>query len=157
MTRATLTIALALCGILLVLPADLANAGSKKPADPIADLRTAIQNDVADPARAELMSKAVDDLAKVLTDVVSLKAQQRDALLPLLRDYDVPRDAVEAKLAEFAVQKAELTRRLLDAHVAFKAAATPAEWKKLQKLEDAALQSAVQLALSQQPESPKEK
>jgi hypothetical protein len=157
MTRATLTITLVLYGIVMVLPTDLANAVSKQPADPIADLRTAIQKDVAEPARAEAMSKAVDDLAKAIADVATLKARQRDALTPLLLDYGVTRDVVEAKLAELAVQKAELTRRLLDAHVAFKAAATPAEWKKLQKLEEAALQSAVQKALSQQPATPKEK
>lgn len=155
MTRTSVTLAAVVCGVLLALPVEQASAGSKKPADPIAELRTAIEKDVADPARSAAMSSAVDELGRTIEEVVALKARQRETIMPLLLDYGATRESVEAKLAELAGEKAALAKRLLDAHVAFKAAATPAEWKKLQKLEDAALQSAVQKALTSPAESPK--
>lgn len=143
--------ALAFCGLALVLSATLASASSKK-TDPIADLRAAIGKNVADPERATRMSAAVDDMERLIQEAVAFAGKLNAELTPMLKDYGATREAIEAKFGELNAERAVLAERMFEAHLAFKAAATPAEWKKLRKVEERALVEA--LAKSLQGEEP---
>ncbi len=143
---------LAVCCFALVLPATLAVASSKKKTDPIADLRAAIVKNVADPDRAARMSSAVDDMERLIQEAVAFAGKLNVELSPMLKDYGATREVIEAKFAELNVERAVLAEKMFEAHLAFKAAATAAEWKKLRKVEERALVEA--LAKSLQGEEP---
>jgi hypothetical protein len=125
----------ALAGAALLLGVALSCATSKEAPDPAAKLRAGIGEIGADPARTSAMLAAVDEVEAAAGQLRQLVAGERAELLPLLRDHDSPRATVEASLAAYTTHREVLTRRLLAAHVALKAKATAAEWKKLRKLE----------------------
>jgi hypothetical protein len=141
--------------VALLLPATLAVAGSKKKTDPVADLRAAVANEVADPDRAARMTAAIDDLAAQIGQAGAFAARVSAELAPMLKDRAVSREAIEAKFAELNAERAVLAERTFSAHLALKAAATPAEWKKLRKVEERVLAEA--LGKSLQGEEPEGK
>ncbi len=153
MKRPFLPRVLVLCCVVAALSTTLAWAlpGTKKKADPIGDLRAAVAKNVADPDRASRMSSSVDEMERLIREAGALVAKRQQELAPLVRDYRASREAVEAKLAEGNDQRAALARKVLDAHLAFKKEATPAEWKKLAKLEERALAYAAASSLGQEP------
>ncbi len=152
MRRISIAFLLATCCVVLALPASLANASSKKKTDPIADLRAAIVKNVADPDRAAKMSSTVDEMERLIQEVGAFAGRLNAELSPMLKDYGATREAIEAKFAELNAERAVLAEKMFEAHLAFKAAATPAEWKKLRKVEERALVEA--LAKSLQGEEP---
>lgn len=152
MKRRSTTFLLAGLCIALALPATLAVAGGKKKTDPIADLRTAIAQEVADPDRAAKMSAAVDELEKQVAGAAAFAARVNAELAPMLKDRAATREAIEARFAELNTDRAVLAEKTFSAHLALKAAATPAEWMKLRKVEERALVEA--LAKSLQGDEP---
>lgn len=151
MRRTSTAYLLAACCVALVLSATLASASSKK-TDTIADLRAAIVKNVADQERAARMSSAVDDMERLIQEAVAFAGKLNVELTPMLKDYGATREAIEAKLAELNAERAVLAEKMFGAHLAFKAAATPAEWKKLRKVEERVLAEA--LARSLQGDEP---
>ena len=153
MKRPLLLEVLVVCCVAATLSTTLlrASPGSKKKADPIADLRAGIAKNVADAERASRMSASVDEMERLIGEAGALVVKRKAELSPLLRDYRASREAVEAKLAEGNDQRAALARKVLEAHVAFKKETTPDEWKKLAKLEEQALGYAAVSSLGQQP------
>lgn len=149
MKRSSIALLLASCCLALVLPATLASASSKKKPDPIADLRAAIARNVADPDRAAKMSTAVDDMERLIGEAGSFAARVNAEAAPMLKDYGASREKIEAKFAELNAERAALAEKMLGAHLAFKAAATPDEWKKLKKVEERALAEALAKSVEQ--------
>jgi len=132
-------------------------AGSKdKPTNPAASLRAGVREVVADQARVSKMLAAIDEIEATVGEMDTLIANERASLGALLRDYDSPRAAVDASLAEFNVRRESLSRRALTAHAEFKAQATASEWKKLRKLEMDMITFAASRSLGQAPSSGKE-
>lgn len=125
------------------LSATLAVASSKKKADPVADLRAAVAKEVADPERAARMTAAIDDLAAQIGAAGAYAARVNAELAPMLKDRAATREAIEAKFAELNTDRAVLAERTFSAHLALKAAATPAEWKKLRKVGERVLAEAL--------------
>ena len=142
--------------VALLLPATLAVASSKKKTDPIADLRAAIVKNVADPDRAGRMSSAVDDMERLIQEAVAFAGKLNVELSPMLKDYGATREVIEAKFAELNVERAVLAEKMFEAHLAFKAAATAAEWKKLRKVEERALVEALAKSLQGEESAGKE-
>jgi hypothetical protein len=134
-----------------VLTTARASASSKKKTDPIADLRTAIVKNVADQDRAAKMSAVVDEMEQLIRDAGSFAGRLNAELVPMLKDYGASREKIEAKFAELNVERAALAEKVLAAHLAFKAAATPGEWKKLKKIEERALAEALAKSVEQPP------
>jgi hypothetical protein len=147
------SIALLLAGLcfVLVLPATFASASSKKKTDPIADLRAAIGKNVADQDRAAKMSSAVDEMERQVRAATAFAGRVNDEVLPMLKDYGTSREKIEAKFTELNAERASIAGKMFDAHLAFKAAATPEEWKKLRKVEERALAEALAKSVEQQP------
>jgi len=125
----------ALAWAALLVPVALSFAGSKEKSDPVASLRSGIQEVVVDPDRAAKMLAAVDEIEAAIGELDRLIADERASLRALLLDHGSSRAAVDASLAEFNAKHESLARRCLTAHAALKAEATAAEWKKLRKLE----------------------
>ena len=122
-------------GAAVLLGAGVAVGGAKEPPDPAAKLKAGIREVVADPARAEAMVGAVDEIEAAVREIDALIGAERAALAGLLRDYRATRADVDASVAEFNARREPLARRVLTAHAGLKTQATPAEWKKLRKLE----------------------
>jgi SMC interacting uncharacterized protein involved in chromosome segregation len=150
--RISIAFLLATCCVVLALPASLANASSKKKTDPIADLRGAIAKEVADSDRAAKLSAAVDDMERLIQEAGAFAGKLNVELAPMLKDYGATREAIEAKFAELNAERAVLAEKMFEAHLAFKAVASPDEWKKLRKVEERALVEA--LAKSLQDDEP---
>lgn len=123
--------------------ATLAVASSKKKTDPVADLRAAVAKEVADPERAARMTAAIDDLAAQIDQAGAFAVRVNAELAPMLKDRAATREAIEAKFAELNTDRAVLAERTFSAHLALKAAATPAEWKKLRKVGERVLAEAL--------------
>lgn len=151
MKRSSIQSLLIVCCTVSALLATLSCASTKKKADPIADLRAGIQKEVTDPARAAKASSAVDEMERLTHELGTLVASNRDAVARLLHDYASTREQIEAKLQELDTQRTALARKMIDAHLAFKAATTPAEWEKLKKQEEVAIAYAAALSLGEQP------
>ena len=151
MKRSLITILLAGCCFVLVLTTTRASASSKKKTDPIADLRTAIARNVADPDRAAKMSSIVDEMEKLIRDAGSFAGRVSAEVVPMLKDYGASRETIEAKFAELNVERASLAEKMFAAHLAFKAASTREEWKKLKKIEERALAEALAKSVEQPP------
>ena len=151
MKRLLITVLLASCCVVLVLTTTRASASSKKKTEPIADLRTAIARDVADQDRAAKMSSAVDEMEREVQAASSFASRVNAEVVPMLKDYGASREKIEAKFAELNVERAALAERMFAAHLAFKAAATPGEWKKLKKIEERALAEALAKSVEQPP------
>jgi hypothetical protein len=149
--RPLITILLASCCFVLVLTTARASASSKKKTDPIADLRTAIVQNVADQDRAAKMSSVVDEMEKLIRDAGSFAGRVSAEVVPMLKDYGASRETIEAKFAELNVERASLAEKMFAAHLALKAAATPGEWKKLKKIEERALAEALAKSVEQPP------
>lgn len=153
-------ISLVACCALTLVSGSLSGIGpgkKKKSADPVGDLRAAITKEVADPARAAAMSASVDAMARATGEIGALATRQKETIQPMLRDYGSSRGDIEAKLAEFEKQRKALSQKLLEAHLAFKSQATPAEWGKLRKVEEQAVANAAIVALGQGGAEAKEK
>jgi hypothetical protein len=151
MKKSSIALLLAGCCFALVLPATLASASSKKKSDPIADLRSAISRNVADQERAAKMSSAVDEMERQVQAASAFAGRVNAEVVPMLKDYGAARETVEAKFTELNAERASIAGRMFDAHLAFKAAATPEEWKKLRKVEERALAEALAKSVEQQP------
>jgi cell division septum initiation protein DivIVA len=128
--------------VALLVPAALSCAGSKAPADPVAELRGGINEIVADEARAATMLAAVDQLEAAVAEADRLFADERAALIPMVRDHASSREEIERSLAEFNARHESAAHRFLAAHASLKAQATEAEWQELRKLEMSTLQLA---------------
>ena len=149
MRRSSIAFLLATCCFVLALPATLASASSKKKTDPIADLRAAIAKEVADPDRAAKMSATVDEMERLIGEAGRFAGKLDAELAPMLKDYGVSRERIEAKFEELNAERAVLAERMFEAHLAFKAAATPEEWKKLKKAGERALAEALAKSVEQ--------
>jgi SMC interacting uncharacterized protein involved in chromosome segregation len=147
--RTSIAFLLAACCFVLALPATLASASSKKKTDPIADLRAAIAKEVADPDRAAKMSATVDEMERLIGEAGRFAGKLNAELTPMLKDYGVSRETIEAKFEELNAERAVLAERMFEAHLAFKAAATPEEWKKLKKAGERALAEALAKSVEQ--------
>ena len=123
----------------------------KKNADPIANLKAGIQKEVGDPSRAAAMTASVDEMDRLVGALAELATRQRAEVEPMLRDYTASRADVDAKLASFDAERKTIAGKILDAHLAFKAQATPAEWTKLRQVEERALAYAASRSLGQKP------
>jgi hypothetical protein len=146
----------ALAWAALLVPVALSFAGSKENSDPVASLRSGINEVVADPTRASTMLAAVDEIETAIVELDTLIADERASLRALLLDHGSSRAAVDASLAEFNANHESLARRCLTAHAALKAEATAAEWKKLRKLELEMMTFAATRSLGQATPSGKE-
>jgi hypothetical protein len=142
--------------VALLVPVVLSFAGSEEKSDPVASLRSGINDVVADPARASKMLAAVDEIEAVIGEVNGLIADERASLRALLLDHGSSRAAVDASLAEFNAKHETLARRCLTAHCALKAEATAEEWKKLRKLELEMMTFAASRSLGQPASTGKE-
>ena len=151
MRRTSIAFLLATCCVVLALPATLASASSKKKTDPIADLRAAIAKEVADPDRAAKMSATVDEMERLIGEAGRFAGRLNAEVAPMLKDYGVSRETIEAKFVELNAERAVLAERMFEAHLALKAAATPGEWKKLKKVEERALAEALAKSVEQPP------
>ncbi len=125
----------------LLMPAALSCA-AKTPPDPVAELRSGIDEIVADEARAARMQVALEEIAAAIGEADSLFAEERAALIPLVRNHGSRREEIERSLALFNARHESAARRFLAAHAALKAEATPAEWEELRDLEMSVIQSA---------------
>jgi cell division septum initiation protein DivIVA len=122
-------------GVALLVAVALSCSSSKAPPDPAAELRAGIDEIVADEARAATMLAAVDQIEAAAAEADRLFAEERAALVPLIRDHGSSREAIERSLADFNARHESLARRFLAAHASLKAQATAAEWQELRKLE----------------------
>jgi hypothetical protein len=145
-----------LVGAALLLSVALAYAGSKEEPDPAGQLRAGIKETVADPARAAKMLASVDEIEALVGELNSLIAEERASLGTLLRDFGSSRAAVDTSLEKFNSKREALALQVLATHVAFKAEATEAEWKKLRKLEMEMVMFAATRALGQAASAGKE-
>lgn len=151
MKRPLLTLLLASCCLALVLTTTRASASSKKKTDPIADLKTAIVRNVADQDRAATMSSIVDEMERLVQAAGSFAAKVNAEVTPLLKDFGASRETIEAKFAELNAERSALAEKMIAAHLAFKAAATKDEWRKLRKVEERALAEALAKSVEQPP------
>ncbi len=146
----------AVVGAALLLGAGVAGAGSGGGEDPAVELRAGIRDTVKDQDRAARMLATVDEIEALVGELDRLVGEERAAIGGLLRDHGSSRAAVDASLEVFNGQREALALRVLTAHAALKAEATPAEWKKLRKLEMDMVMAAATKALGQASPAGKE-
>ncbi len=136
---------------LLVVAACTSSSEPARPTDLIEDLRQSIRVTVDDPARAELMLEEVDHMVVALEDLGRRVEQHKAKIHELIADYDTSRGELESAMSLFVTERRAAVDRIAESHFALKRLATADEWKKLAKMERAALDWAASRILGESP------
>lgn len=105
----------------------------KPPADPVDNLRAAIERTVADEDRKAEVLILADEWARLLEQESVTVREARRSLDQLVFDYHSERKDIEVFFAGFRSRRSELADRIIDIHMAMKDVTTNNEWNSLKK------------------------
>jgi DNA-binding transcriptional regulator YbjK len=107
------------------------------------NLRTNVQDVVADPERAEQSLALVDELQQVFDDIKDSRIERRDRIRALNADYDAPRADFEALLAEIGSERVASQERVSQIHRRLFDVINNEEWTELAKSRDKSMNAAI--------------
>lgn len=120
LTRLTIVV-----GVLLLSACSMFGGDVSEPLD---DLREQVQSTVHDSERADAMLASLDQLDQLLIESAKQVAEVARQERILFTNYDSTPQDFQAILTEASRERQELQKAMLDAHLEFKARATPEEW-----------------------------
>ncbi len=129
----------ALTAVCLILSVACSSSTTPTPAEYLAGLRSAINNQVADGGRSEDMLTKVDEMETILEEFGEVVGRHQDLIAELYRNYDATRSEVLEALDRYQGERRELVDRMVAVHYEFKDLASDDEWPKLAKAERKAL------------------
>jgi hypothetical protein len=102
-----------------------------KHGNPLDELRQAIRDTVADPARTTAMLESLERSDQLMLRSARLLADGAAAQIELFVDYDTTPAQFQALFEEVSSARRELQEALLREHIVFKNTATAGEWAAL--------------------------
>jgi len=105
----------------------------KAPTDPAEELRSAIQETVADEERRAELLALTDEWSELVDKLAESLVEARTTLDQFVSDYDSEREDFDEFFADYETRRADLAERVITLHVAMKEIATDEEWRSLEK------------------------
>ncbi len=114
-----------------------------KEVDAFDNLRTNVQDVVADPERAEQSLALVDELQREFDDIKDSRVERKKQIKALNSDYDASRAEFETLLDGIAQDRVANQERVSQTYRQLLEVITTEEWTKLAKSRNKAMQAAI--------------
>ena len=112
------------------------------------DVRSTVEEVVADPRRAAEVAELLGEMERVFTDGAALIEERRTAFRELSSNYDTPQADLETALEQLRVAMRHNYSRYSEIRTRLSATLTDEEWDALQKVRSKALDKALAAARS---------
>ena len=137
----------AFCILITIIAFFTAGCAGKSPIDKEVDafdnLRTNVQDVVADPERAEQSLVLVDELQREFDDIKELRFERKKQIKALNADYDASRAEFETLLDGIAQDRLANQERVSQTYRQLLEVITTEEWAKLAKSRNKAMQATI--------------